>query len=110
MCYYTVLREELDVKRTFARYALRSVCAVMLYSLLDEDHSSSLDAQEMFEVLREVFGEDVQGPELVALTDYLMTTVGRQQGTKVCFLSTSTSHDYALGLCIGDNRSCPNAA
>jgi hypothetical protein len=104
MCYYTVLREELDVKRTFARFALRSVCAVMLYSFLDKDHSSSLDTQEMFEVLREVFGNSVVGPELVALTDYLMTTVAKQQGTQVCFPCGLVVHILSYLFQASDSR------
>jgi hypothetical protein len=80
MCYYTVLREEVNVERIFARYALRAVCAAMLYGLLDEDKSATIDTVEMYQVLQEIFGEFMQGKEVVALTDYLMRTVAQHQG------------------------------
>eukprot|EP00892_Ulva_mutabilis_P002317 jgi/Ulvmu1/12086/UM084_0009.1 len=82
LCYFTVIREEIDVKRIFARYALRCVCAVLLYSLLDDDKSATIDTTEMFCVLREMFSDFMDDSQVVALTDYLMTTVGQQQGTK----------------------------
>ena len=65
----------------FVGYALRSVCAVLLYSLLDDDKSATIDTTEMFCVLREMFCEFMDESQIVALTDYLMTTVGQQQGT-----------------------------
>jgi hypothetical protein len=80
-CYFTVIREEINVQRIFARYALRCVCAVLLYSLLDADKSETIDTFEMHGVLREIFGEFMEESQILALTDYLMTTVGVQQGT-----------------------------
>lgn len=67
-----------------AGYALRCVCAVLLYSLLDDDKSATIDTTEMFCVLREMFSEFMDDSQIVALTDYLMTTVGKQQGTVRC--------------------------
>lgn len=80
-CYFTVIREEVDVQRIFARYALRCVCAVLLYSMLDADRSQTIDTYEMYGVLREIFSDFFEDREVMALTDYLMTAVGVQQGT-----------------------------
>lgn len=80
-CYFTVIREEVDVQRIFARYALRCVCAALLYSLLDADKSKTVDTFEMYGVLREIFSDWLEDREVMALTDYLMTAVGVQQGT-----------------------------
>ena len=85
-CYFTVIREEVDVQRIFARYALRCVCAVLLYSMLDADRSETIDTYEMYGVLHEIFGAFFEDREVMALTDYLMTAVGVQQGTVRKFL------------------------
>lgn len=54
----------------------------MLYSYLDNDNSATIDTPEMYQVLEGVFGDELTSNEVVALTDYLMTTVTEQQGLK----------------------------
>ena len=68
------------------------MCAVLLYSLLDDDKSATIDTTEMFCVLREMFSEFMDDSQIVALTDYLMTTVGQQQGTVRLSPSPSAVH------------------
>jgi hypothetical protein len=46
-CYFTVIREEVDIQRIFARYSLQCVCAVLLYSMLDADKSATIDTHEV---------------------------------------------------------------
>lgn len=77
--YYSIIREELDYRKVFGRYALRSLAAAFLYAQMDNDASLSIDAQEMYLVLTDIFKSHLNSEELIALTDFVMTTVGRAQ-------------------------------
>jgi len=74
--YYSVIREVVDYRRIFARFALRCLTSAYIYAQVDGDGSGSIDAPEMYHVLAGIFGGRLNENELIALTDFVMTTVG----------------------------------
>ena len=78
--YFSIIREIVDYRRIFARFALRCLASAYIYEHMDDDSSRRIDASEMHHVLKGIFQHHLDADELVALTDFVMTTVGEQGG------------------------------
>ncbi|GMH40917.1 hypothetical protein BSKO_08821 [Bryopsis sp. KO-2023] len=70
--YREFLRESVDWRKEYARYAAQALVAGFAFMSYDRDHSGKLDRREIFKVLNTVIGHRLSDEKVAALTDFLM--------------------------------------
>lgn len=70
--YREFLRESVDWRKEYARYAAQALVAGFAFMSYDRDHSGKLDRREIFKVLNTVIGHRLSNEKVAALTDFLM--------------------------------------
>lgn len=70
--YREFLRESVDWRKEYARYAAQALVAGFAFMSYDRDHSGKLDRREIFKVLNTVLGHRLSENTVAALTDFVM--------------------------------------
>lgn len=70
--YQEFLRESVDWRKEYARYASQALVAGFAFMSYDRDHSGKLDRREIFKVLNTVLGHRLSQSTVAALSDFVM--------------------------------------
>jgi hypothetical protein len=80
--YFEQMKETCDFKRIYAAFAANSLVASYAFRGMDVDSTGELDSREIFNMMKQLFGKNLNDREVAVLTEFLCTSAEKDDKDK----------------------------